>query len=93
MIATLQIGAIQKVDILSATMFWMVVLKKFMSFAKNAGLVITTVGDTFPYGKDDNDSNIRIAPTFTNTNQLDTACKILVCSTKIACLEKLISEK
>ncbi len=67
--------------------------KKVYELCKNAGLVITTVGDTFPYGKDDNDSNIRIAPTFTNTNQLDTACKILVCSTKIACLEKLISEK
>ena len=67
--------------------------KKVYELCKNAGLVITTVGDTFPYGKDDNDSNIRIAPTFTNTNQLDTACKILVCSTKIACIEKLISEK
>lgn len=67
--------------------------KKVYELCKNAGLVITTVGDTFPYGKDDNDSNIRIAPTFTNTNQLDTACKILVCSTKIACLEKLISKK
>ena len=52
--------------------------KKVYELCKNAGLVITTVGDTFPYGKDDNDSNIRIAPTFTNTNQLDTACKILV---------------
>ncbi len=67
--------------------------KKVYELCKNAGLVITTVGDTFPYGKDDNDSNIRIAPTFTNTNQLDTACKILVCSTKIACIEKLINEK
>ena len=67
--------------------------KKVYELCKNAGLVITTVGDTFPYGKDDNDSNIRIAPTFTNTNQLDTACKILVCSTKIACIEKLISEQ
>ncbi|MDE6565797.1 MAG: aminotransferase class I/II-fold pyridoxal phosphate-dependent enzyme, partial [Clostridia bacterium] len=47
--------------------------KKVYELCKNAGLVITTVGDTFPYGKDDNDSNIRIAPTFTNTNQLDTA--------------------
>lgn len=67
--------------------------KHVYELCKNAGLVITTVGDTFPYGKDDNDSNIRIAPTFTNTNELDTACKILVCSTKIACIEKIISEK
>lgn len=67
--------------------------KKVYELCKNAGLVITTVGDTFPYGKDDNDSNIRIAPTFTNTNELDMACKILVCSTKIACIEKIISEK
>lgn len=67
--------------------------KKVYQLCKLAGLVITTVGDTFPYGKDDNDSNIRIAPTFTNTNQLDIACKILVCSTKIACIEKILAEK
>lgn len=66
--------------------------KRVYELCKNAGLVITTVGDTFPYGRDDKDSNIRIAPTFTNTNELDKACNILVCSTKIACLEKLISE-
>ncbi len=67
--------------------------KRVYELCKQAGLVITTVGDTYPYGKDDNDSNIRIAPTFTNTNQLDVACKILVCSTKIACIEKILSEK
>lgn len=67
--------------------------KRVYELCKNAGLVITTVGDTFPYGRDDNDSNIRIAPTFTNTNELDKACQILVCSTKVACLEKLVAEK
>lgn len=66
--------------------------KKVYELCKNAGLVITTVGDTFPYGRDDNDSNIRIAPTFTNTSELDKACQILVVSTKIACIEKILSE-
>ena len=67
--------------------------KRVYELCKNAGLVITTVGDTFPYGRDDKDSNIRIAPTFTNTNELDKACKILVCSTKIACIEKIMADK
>ncbi len=66
--------------------------KRVYELCKKAGLVITTVGDTYPYGRDDRDSNIRIAPTCTNTNELDKACQILVCSTKIACLEKIVSE-
>lgn len=67
--------------------------KRVGALCKEAGLVITTVGDTYPYGIDDNDSNIRIAPTYTATNEIDSACKILINATKIACIEKLVNNK
>jgi DNA-binding transcriptional MocR family regulator len=57
---------------------------------KDAGLIITNVGDTYPYGKDPDDSNIRIAPTFPDLNELEKAVNLLVCCIKLAILEKLI---
>lgn len=67
--------------------------KRVGELCKGAGLVITSVGATYPYNKDDLDSNIRIAPTFTNTDELDMACKILIASTKVACIEHILADK
>ncbi len=60
---------------------------------KDAGLTITNVGAAFPYGKDDDDSVLRIAPTFTSDADLDVAIKILVCCVKYASIKKLLAEK
>lgn len=57
---------------------------------KAAGLVITAVGATYPLGLDDSDSNIRIAPTYTNGADLAKSMGLLICSTKIACIEKIL---
>lgn len=67
--------------------------KKIGELCKDAGLTITTVGATYPYGIDDNDGNIRIAPTFTSGEELETAIKILISATKIACFTKIIEIK
>lgn len=67
--------------------------KRVGALCKEAGLVITEAGATYPLGIDDRDKNIRIAPTFTKTEELDTACRILICATKIACIEKLLADK
>ena len=67
--------------------------KKVWTLCKEAGLTITTAGATYPYGIDDRDANIRIAPTFTTSAELDVACELFVCCVKIACIEKLLFEK
>lgn len=63
--------------------------KRVAELCKNAGLTITGAGATYPYGRDDNDSNLRIAPTFTNGEDISIATDILVSCVKLACLEKL----
>ena len=57
---------------------------------KDAGVVLTGVGATFPYGVDPEDRNLRIAPTYPTDSDLDLATKILVIAVKLAALEKLM---
>lgn len=51
--------------------------KKVVDVAKDAGLALTPAGATFPYGKDPNDANIRIAPTYANVDEVQTAIELL----------------
>ncbi|MEG1608768.1 MAG: aminotransferase, partial [Clostridia bacterium] len=64
--------------------------KRVGELCKNAGLTITNVGAAFPYGKEDDDRTLRIAPTFTSDADLTVATQILVNCVKIASLEKLM---
>lgn len=64
--------------------------KKIEQLCKGAGLTLTSAGATYPYGADDFDSNIRIAPTFPTLTDLTTACDIFVCCVKIASIKKLL---
>jgi DNA-binding transcriptional MocR family regulator len=66
--------------------------KKIVAKAKEAGLVMTGAGATFPYGKDPKDSNIRIAPSFPTPQELAVAAEIFVLSVKLVSVEKLLSE-
>ena len=64
--------------------------KAIVAKAKEAGLVMTGAGATFPYGKDPKDSNIRIAPSYPTLEELKTAAEIFVLSVKLVSIEKLL---
>ena len=59
---------------------------------KEAGVTMTNVGATFPYGKDPEDKNLRIAPSFPPLNEVKIATDVLVCAVKLATVEKLLGE-
>ena len=61
--------------------------------AKEAGVVLTPAGATFPYGKDPKDSNIRIAPSFPTPAELKLATEIFVLSVKLVSIDKILGEK
>lgn len=64
--------------------------KRVGELCKEAGVTLTTVGATYPYGVDPKDSNIRIAPSFPPVAELDMAAELLCICTKLACIEKLV---
>ena len=67
--------------------------KRVVSLCKDAGVVMTGAGATYPYGKDPHDSNIRIAPTYPTNDELKTACEVLVTCVKLASIDKLLETK
>lgn len=67
--------------------------KAIVSKAKEAGVVMTPAGATFPYGKDPKDSNIRIAPSFPTPEELKMATEIFVLSVKLVSIDKILGEK
>lgn len=64
--------------------------KRVGELCKEAGVTLTTVGATYPYGKDPKNSNIRIAPSLPPVHELDLATQILCVSVKLAAIEKLV---
>ncbi len=67
--------------------------KAIVAKAKEAGLVMTPAGATFPYGKDPQDSNIRIAPSYPTPEELAVAVEIFVLCVKLVSVDKLLEEK
>lgn len=62
--------------------------KRTVELAKEAGVIFTGAGATFPYKKDPNDSNLRIAPSFPPIDELKPAMDVFCCAAKIAYCEK-----
>ena len=66
--------------------------KDIVKLAKKAGVTMTGAGATWPYGKDPEDRNIRIAPTYPTLEDLKTAAELFTLCVKIVSLEKLLAE-
>ena len=67
--------------------------KAIVAKAKEAGLVMTPAGATFPYGKDPQDSNIRIAPSYPTPEERAVAVELVVLCVKLVSIDKILEEK
>ena len=67
--------------------------KKIVAKCKEAGLVMTGAGATYPYGKDPHDSNIRIAPTYPTLSDLMKAMELFALCVKLESIEVILAEK
>ena len=65
---------------------------QIVELAAQAGLKLTPAGATYPYGKDPEDRNIRLAPSFPSKEELDKAMQIFTICVKLATVKQLINQ-
>ncbi len=66
--------------------------KAIVAKAKEAGLIMTNAGATYPHGKDPHDSNIRIAPSYPTLDEIKRAMEVFTLSVKLVSVEKLLAQ-
>ncbi len=66
--------------------------KDIVAKCRQLGMVLTEAGATYPYGRDPQDSNIRIAPSFPTPEEMTEAAKLFVLCVKLSSVEKLLAD-
>ena len=67
--------------------------KEIVRLAHEAGLVLTPAGSAFPYHDDPLDTNIRIAPSLPELDELDRALEVFTTCVKLVSVDKILSER
>ncbi len=66
--------------------------RRVYQLARSVGVTLTTAGSTYPYGRDPYNSNLRIAPSYPELDELEKAIEILCSCIKVACAEKILKD-
>ena len=64
-----------------------------VELCRRAGVKFTPAGSTWPYGRDPQDSNIRIAPSFASAEEIEPAARLFSICVRLATLEKLAATR
>lgn len=67
--------------------------QKIVEKAAAAGVLLTPAGATFPYGKDPEDKNIRLSPTFPPLSELKQAMELLVLCVQLVSVEQELASR
>jgi DNA-binding transcriptional MocR family regulator len=67
--------------------------RRVITLAKEAGITVVPAGSTFPYGKDPNDRNIRVAPTFPSLEEVAKAAEGLALATLLAASDAILTTR
>lgn len=67
--------------------------RRIIGLAAEVGVALTPAGATFPYGRDPEDRNIRIAPTFPDTLEIEAAMEVFTLCVRLAATEQIIDER
>ena len=65
--------------------------EEVVSLTGAAGVKLTPAGATWPYGKDPEDSNIRLAPSFPALQEIDAAMKIFTLCVELATVKRALA--
>jgi len=66
--------------------------KDVISKCNELGVAFTPAGATYPYGKDPDDSNIRIAPSYPSLEDINRAVEVFAVCVKLSAVEKILAE-